>query len=511
MEKYETTDVLIIGAGIAGLTFALKLAHQHPELRIDIISKGDLKTSNTQLAQGGIAAVMEEDKDSWEKHSRDTLLASHYTADKTISRKITKQAPKAIQELIKWGVTFDKNDNGTFSLSQEGSHSYPRILHCQDQTGAEIVEKLSRQLKAYSNIRALTYHMVLDLITIQNNHTITCAGAYLFDTCSERPKTISATATYLATGGSGQVFAHSTNAATATGDGAALALRAGLALEKMGYYQYHPTVLSAGQGPSTFLISEAIRGAGAKLRNPIGEAFMPRYHTMADLAPRDVVVQAEYEAMKANHTDHLYLDATVIPEVTWKTHFPAIYNQCLSCGINPVTHWIPVAPAAHYQCGGVPIDEQGRTTLPGLYACGECAFSGFHGNNRLASNSLLEGLVMAGWSANHWHFVHSSQKTAKPKDFRWTFQKPSNDWIRTQRAFIKQEMEHFAMENVNTPQLQNAVSSFTRLLKTWYAWQSESYVLDKDFQELGDLLFAGRAILTGKLEHKEKAPEKAVQ
>ena len=424
------TDVLVIGAGIAGMSFALKMAERTPNLKIDLIAKSGLHTSNTQLAQGGIAAVTEEGKDTREKHFLDTLTASRNTSDPAITRKIINHAPEAIRELLDWGVSFDRNDNGTFNRGQEGAHSHPRVLHNKDQTGAELVQKLSQRLKECTNIHIHTYHMALDLRisddTGNRKESCHCQGAYAFDLCSGKPKVFSAPVTYLASGGAGQVFKHTTNASVATGDATAMALRAGLPLRKMGFYQYHPTVLYLESNCDNFLVSEAVRGAGAQLRNQTGEAFMANYHPLADLASRDMVTEAEYREMNKAGSPHLYLDATKIPEATWKTHFPGIYNHCLRHSINPVKNWIPVVPAAHYQCGGIPVDECGQTAMPGLFAGGECACSGLHGNNRLASNSLLEGVVLAQWTAQSLPEAFSDTHRDRTEPIRWTLQKPSD-------------------------------------------------------------------------------------
>jgi L-aspartate oxidase len=501
--EIQRTDILVIGSGIAGLSFALKMASSHPDHQIMILSKEGMTVSNTWLAQGGIAAVMEENGDSREQHALDTLKASQHTSDPTVTRKITKQAPDFIRELCHWGVSLDGNENGTFNKAQEGAHAFPRILHHKDHTGTELVTKLSLALEKFSNVTFYPYHMALDLMTKPYPHKKPgvrfCQGAYVMNVNSGSAKAISAPVTYLGCGGAGQVFPHTTNARIATGDGTALALRAGLTLKKMAYFQFHPTVFYQPGRSTTFLISEAVRGAGATLRNENGEAFMLRYHPQGDLAPRNIVTQAEFEQLEERGNGVLYLDGTPIPEITWKTHFPTIYEKCSALGLNPVKDWIPVLPAAHYQCGGIPVDKNGQTALKGLHAGGECAYSGLHGKNRLASNSLLEGMALADWSARaikrNFPETYFYQHDQLPVT---TYQKPSKSWIKSQKKQIQEQIQTLIFCSSASCSFNTLYHEFDQLLKTWQAWQTKGYVLDKDFQELGSMIYTARAITKDK-------------
>ena len=493
----QATDILVIGSGIAGLSFALKMAQRHPHREIAILAKTTLTRSNTHLAQGGIAAATEGNADDPENHYQDTLQASHFTADPAVAHKITHQAPQIIRDLIHWGVSFDQDANGQFNKAREGAHTYSRVLHNQDQTGAELISKLLGKAQEQPNIRFFPFHMALDLLT--ENHT--CHGAMVWDKTGNILKRFPAQITYLASGGSGQVFRHSTNASVATGDATGLAQRAGLALQKMAYYQFHPTALYEPGLSATFLISEAIRGAGAILRNENGEAFMGNYHPQGDLASRNVVTQAEFDQLNESRNGCLYLDGTTIPEITWKTNFPTIYKKCTEQSLDPVEDWIPVLPAAHYQCGGIPVDESGQTELDGLYAGGECAYSGFHGNNRLASNSLLEGIALADWSARAIKINGLESYPHKPDHLpATTFQKPSKWWVNTQKNKIQKQMQTLTSASTPSQKPNSLLNYWDRLLKTWHAWQTEGYLLDKDFQELGNMAYTAKAITKDKLD-----------
>ncbi len=421
MEKIKT-DYLVIGSGVAGLFFALKAAKYG---KVTIITKAGLDQSNTKYAQGGIATVMYS-PDNFEKHINDTLIAGDGLSDYEVVKMIVSEAPNRIKELIELGVEFDKKADGTYELGREGGHSFNRILHHQDRTGLEVEEKLIDRVRENSNIEILENHFALDLITQHHlgypvsfcQDNIVCFGAYVLDTNTQEIKTFLSKITYLATGGIGNIYQTTTNPEIATGDGIAMAYRAKAKITQMEFVQFHPTALyNPGERPA-FLITEALRGAGAKLRNLKGELFMEKYHKLKDLAPRDIVARAIDNEMKKHGDDFAYLDATEIPVSEIERHFPHIYEKCLSLGIDITKDLIPIVPAAHYSCGGVKVDKKGKTTVENLYAGGEVSATGLHGANRLASNSLLEALV----------YAHNSAISTKESIKNIDFQDNIPDW-----------------------------------------------------------------------------------
>ncbi|MEY2830185.1 MAG: hypothetical protein RIQ33_2043 [Bacteroidota bacterium] len=398
-----TTDVLVIGSGIAGLTYALKTAKAKPDLQILIISKSDEDESNTKYAQGGIAGVTNFMNDSFEKHISDTLIAGDGLCNESIVEITVKEGPERINEMINWGAEFDKGEKGNFDLGKEGGHSEFRILHHKDVTGKEIERALLNQIKQQPNIKIITHCFVLDIITQHHlgqlvtkaTLDVECYGVYVLNTDNQQIEKVLSKITMLATGGVGQVYRTTTNPRIATGDGVAMLYRAKGRVENMEFIQFHPTALfHPGESPS-FLITEAVRGKGGILRNRKGEAFMKNYDSREELAPRDIVARAIDNEMKRNGDESVYLDCTQIDIDDFVQHFPNIYNKCLSIGIDVTKQYIPVAPAAHYSCGGIKVNEWGQSSIKNLFACGECASTGLHGANRLASNSLLEAMVFA--------------------------------------------------------------------------------------------------------------------
>lgn len=398
------TDVLIIGAGVAGLSLAIRLAESMPQLKIVVFTKTNENESNTSYAQGGVAAVWDNDVDSFNKHIEDTLDAGDGLCEEKIVEIVVKEGPKRIQEIINWGARFDKDNAGNYRLGREGGHSENRILHYKDITGWEIQRTLNEKVKAYKNIEFYEHYFVIDVITqhhLGRNITrltpdIECYGAYVFNKNTKKIETVLAKTTVLATGGAGQVYKSTTNPTIATGDGIAMVYRAKGRVANMEFIQFHPTSLynPSGENPS-FLISEAVRGFGGILKDTSGHEFMHKYDNRLSLAPRDIVARAIDNEMKLKGDDFEYLDCTHLEEKAFIDHFPNIYNKCLSMGINPMKDFIPVVPACHYCCGGIMTDETGKTSIKQLYAVGECTNTGLHGANRLASNSLLEGLVFA--------------------------------------------------------------------------------------------------------------------
>ncbi|MBX9733277.1 MAG: L-aspartate oxidase [Chitinophagaceae bacterium] len=404
------TDFLIVGSGIAGLTYALKIAKKIPDKKVMIITKTQADETNTKYAQGGIAGVWDAARDSYQKHIEDTLIAGDGLCNKAIVEIVVKEGPERIKEIIEYGAEFDKDDTGEYSLGKEGGHSENRILHHKDVTGKEMERALLAKLNSLPNIILANHCFVVDLITqhhlgylvTKSTPDITCYGVYVLNLYTNQIEKISAGFILLATGGCGQAYRTTTNPKIATGDGIAMVYRAKGKIENMEFIQFHPTALyEPGVSPS-FLITEAVRGDGGILRNKSGEAFMEKYDQRKDLAPRDIVARAIDNEMKRTGTEHVYLDCRHMDKEKFIHHFPNIYNKCLSIGIDVMQHLIPVAPAAHYSCGGIKTNEWGETSIKKLYACGECASTGLHGANRLASNSLLEAMVFA-----HRCFLHT--------------------------------------------------------------------------------------------------------
>jgi len=394
------TNFLIIGSGAAGLTLAVKLAEKFPKKKITVVTKADQAESNTKYAQGGVAAVFDLKEDSFQKHIEDTLIAGDGLCDKTVVEMVIKDGPKRLRELMDWGAHFDTDADGELTLGKEGGHSEFRVIHHKDTTGIEIERTLLKYTNQLTNITLLPHHFAINLITEHHfsereTNNITCYGAYVLDQLSGRIFTIKADCTTLASGGMGQVYGHTTNPIVATGDGVAMAYRAKAHIQNMEFIQFHPTALYDGNNGASFLISEAVRGFGAYLRNKNGERFMFQYDNRGELASRDIVSQAIDFELKKSGENCVYLDCTHLDIEEFSQHFPNIYENCLNKNIDVEKDWIPVVPAAHYLCGGIVVDKDGRTSIKNLFACGECSYTGLHGANRLASNSLLEALVYA--------------------------------------------------------------------------------------------------------------------
>lgn len=398
-------DFLVIGSGIAGISFAIKASRFGT---VALLSKSTLDDTNTAYAQGGIAAVTYE-PDSFEKHIEDTLIAGDGHCNADAVRKVILEAPAQIEELINWGVDFDKKEDGSFDLHREGGHSEFRILHHKDNTGFEMQKSLIEQVRANKNIEIfenffaieiLTQHHLGDVVT-QHTPDIECYGAYVLNQESNHIHTFLAKTTLMATGGIGSVYATTTNPAVATGDGIAMVHRARGVIQDMEFVQFHPTGLyNPGERP-TFLITEAIRGYGAVLRCKDGREFMQKYDERGSLAPRDIVARAIDNEMKIRGHEFVYLDVTHKDANETKEHFPNIYKKCLSLGLDITKEMIPVSPTQHYLCGGIVVDSNGKTSINNLYAAGECTCTGLHGANRLASNSLLEAIVYADAAVKH--------------------------------------------------------------------------------------------------------------
>lgn len=393
------TDFLVIGSGIAGLFFSIK-ASQYGE--VYLITKKERSESNTNYAQGGIACVLNKN-DSFESHINDTIKAGAGICHYDVVEMVVKEGPARVKDLIDLGTKFTtalESDESYYDLGKEGGHSQRRIIHAGDFTGREIEKALLEHIKHIPNIKVLENHIAIDLLieskikkTLLNHDR--CYGAYILDEITGEVRTFVSKFTVLATGGGGQVYLHTTNPSIATGDGVAMAYRAGAKIMNMEFFQFHPTALYQTNEERSFLISEAVRGEGGILRLPDGTPFMDKYHPLKDLAPRDIVARAIDAEMKRLGLKFVYLDITHLQDDFIKQRFPQIYEYCISKGIDITKDYIPVVPSAHYMCGGVMTDKNGESSLENLYAIGETAGTGLHGANRLASNSLLEAVVFA--------------------------------------------------------------------------------------------------------------------
>lgn len=406
IKKY---DFLIIGGGIAGMSFALKVAEAR-KCKIALICKTTLDEANTAKAQGGIASVTNLAVDDFNKHIEDTLIAGDWLSDLDAVEQVVRKAPEQIAELVKWGVNFDRKQDGTFDLHREGGHSEFRILHHADDTGFEIQRGLMAAVRSNPSIEVLENHYAVEIITqhhlgvrvTRRTPDIECYGAYILNPKTGKIDTYLSKITLMATGGTGAVYATTTNPNIATGDGIAMVYRAKGTVKGMEFVQFHPTALYNPQETHpAYLITEAMRGYGGILRLPNGEEFMQKYDPRLSLAPRDVVARAIDNEMKIHGIDHVCLDVTHKDPEETKHHFPNIYEKCLSIGIDITKEYIPVVPCAHYMCGGIKVNLDAESSIRRLYAVGECSCTGLHGGNRLASNSLIEAVVYADAAARH--------------------------------------------------------------------------------------------------------------
>jgi L-aspartate oxidase len=399
-------DFLVIGSGIAGMSFALKVANKG---WVALIAKTNLEEANTYFAQGGIASVTNLITDNFEKHIEDTMIAGDWLSDREAVEMVVYNAPRQIRELISWGVDFDKDDKGNFDLHREGGHSEFRILHHKDSTGAEIQDSLIKAVRKHHRITVYENHFAIEILTqhhlgvtvTRQTPDIECYGAYIMDIATGEIHTFLSKITLMATGGIGATYQTTTNPLVATGDGIAMVYRAKGTVKDMEFVQFHPTAFyHEGDRPS-FLISEAMRGYGGTLRTLDGKEFMQKYDSRLSLAPRDIVARAIDNEMKLRGDEYVYLDVTNKDPEETKAHFPSIYKRCLQAGVDITKDYIPVAPAAHYLCGGIWVDRNARSSIRRLYAAGECSCTGLHGGNRLASNSLIEAVVYADAAAKH--------------------------------------------------------------------------------------------------------------
>lgn len=449
-------DFLVIGSGIAGLSYAIKVAEHG---KVIIIAKDKAEETATRYAQGGIAAVMYT-PDTYEKHIRDTMIAGDELSNPEAVRITITESTDRIKELIKWGTHFDKEANGKYDLAKEGGHSEFRVLHHKDSTGNEIQRALLEKVRNHPNITILENHFTVDLITqhhlglelTKKSNGICCFGAYVLNPETEKIDTILSKITLLATGGAGNVYATTTNPQIATGDGVAMVYRAKGIIENMEFIQFHPTSLyNPGEKPS-FLITEAMRGAGGILKTGKGEEFMHKYDERGCLAPRDIVARAIDTELKISGDDFVYLDCIHIGANHLITEFPTIYAKCLSIGIDITKEMIPVVPAAHYTCGGIKVDLHGQSSIKNLYASGECASTGLHGANRLASNSLLESAV----------FSHRASKKAIQKITEIDYKNEIPDWDASGVVYN----EEMVLITQTSKELQSIMSNYVGIVRS---------------------------------------------
>ncbi len=388
------TDVLIIGAGLAGLNTACQLAQRRTDLNITILSKAPFVSTNSHLAQGGIA-VPSLEKAFFNMHVRDTLDAGAWYADPSVVSQILSKGLDVLEQLAMYDCKFDQSDSGEIDLIKEGGHSVERIIHAKDSTGASLMESIHATIGSFSNITMLENHAAVKLLVDNSDKNASCFGALVVNEESYKTIEIIADQVVLAAGGVGYVYEKTTNSSNSTGDGIVLANDAGAEVNDLEFIQFHPTALDLDQSGQHFLISEALRGAGSILLNRDGKRFMKDYDNRMELAPRDIVSRAIVSEMTVSKDSQIYLSCSEMNEQDVILHFPQIYEQCLKVGIDPLVDPIPVTPVQHYSCGGIQTDISGRTTINQLYACGECTRTGLHGANRLASNSLLEALIFS--------------------------------------------------------------------------------------------------------------------
>ncbi|MFX1573616.1 MAG: L-aspartate oxidase [Promethearchaeota archaeon] len=493
------TDFLIIGSGISGLSLALYLSKLVPDERILLITKESLHQSSTYNAQGGIACVW-NNNDNFEKHIQDTLIAGDGLCDEKVVRHIITQAPERIKDLIDFGVEFNRNEDGEFNLGQEGGHSERRILHVNDQTGQTIEQTLIKNVKKITNLEIKEKWCAVNLY-VKN---LKCHGAYVLDQETDEIYNIASKATILATGGAGKIYLYTTNPDIISGDGIAMAYRAGAMISNMEFYQFHPTCLYHPYAKA-FLITEALRGEGAILKDFRGNEFMQKYHPQKDLAPRDIVSRAIDAELKKSGDDYVYLDIASYRDPNFiKDHFPGIYEKCLEFNIDITNEPIPVVPAAHYCCGGVKAGIDGTTDIKNLFVIGEASCTGFHGANRLASNSLLEGLVGAYECAN---YLSKHISNLKIKDFiEWEHGNavPSTEAVVITQNWdeIRTLMQNFVGIVRSDMRLKNALKRINLFSEEidFYYW---NYKIEKNLIELRNLSMVAEIIIRCALSRKE--------
>ncbi len=494
------TDILIIGSGISGLSLAIKLAGLNNDLDILLITKENLKDCNTYNAQGGIASVWDKKNDSSEKHIQDTLSAGDQLCNESIVRKIIAQAPERINELIEWGVDFTRNDKGDYDLGKEGGHSERRVLHVNDQTGKSVELALIEYIKQFENINVKEKWCAVNLYA----KNLKCYGGYILDHVTGEINNIAAKTTILCTGGAGKIYLYTTNPDVASGDGIAMAYRAGAMISNMEFLQFHPTCLYHPFAKN-FLITEAMRGEGAILKDIKGNEFMEKYHPLKELAPRDIVSRAIDSELKKSGDDYVLLDIASYKDPDFiKSHFPGIFKNCLKFNIDITKNPIPVVPAAHYCCGGVVAGINGKTDVKNLYVVGESSCTDFHGANRLASNSLLEGLVCAHECAAT---IINDLNKLKIKEFEeWEIGDavPSTEGVVITQNWdeIRYTMQNFVGIVRSDRRLKRALKRMNLFFEEidYYYW---NYQIDKNLVELRNLAMVAEIIIRCAMSRKE--------
>ncbi len=501
-------DFLVIGSGIAGLLSAIKVATANSQAAVAVITKSDSTTTNTRMAQGGIAVTLNGTSEKLEQHIQDTLRAGAGLCNESIVRQVVGEGASCLQELIDWGVRFDRSDLQMYDLAREGGHSTSRILHHKDKTGEEIHRVLLNKVKSLPNLQLFNHHLALDLIIEKGPNENVCHGANALCIKSKQIFSFFASSTILGTGGIGQVYPCTTNPVIATGDGIALAYRAGAQISGMEFIQFHPTALFSGamENPA-FLISEAVRGFGAYLLNSRHERFMSRYDELGELACRDRVALAIEKEMLKTENDFVYLDCRHLEKTSFKRHFPNIVNELAKRGIDFATDLIPVMPAMHYLCGGINVDSHGKTSIENLLACGECANTGMHGANRLASNSLLEAMVFAHHCA-HEALGFLNRSSCRTQQYKVTMslrhkRKVENlVFIQNRKHTIQSIIGRYAGILRDNIQLSYALANLDNLqkeIKRYY----QTHEITLASSELRNLAIVAKLIVQQSIERKE--------
>lgn len=503
MNKHHQYDVVVIGSGAAGASLALRLADH---CRVAVLSKSTLQSGSTWHAQGGVAAVLDSD-DSMESHIQDTLQAGAGLCHEESVRFTVENGPDVINWLVANGMNFTRNsEDGEFHLTREGGHSHRRILHTADATGKAVSSALSERLQNHPSIDVFEYHIIVDLISQsdRNSRKVRCSGAYVLDINRDLVCVFLAKAVVIATGGASKVYLYSSNPEGASGDGIAAAWRKGCRVANMEFNQFHPTCLYHPDARS-FLLTEALRGEGALLRLADGSRFMPRFHDRAELAPRDIVARAIDHEMKRLGVDCVYLDISHKSKDFLETHFPTVKSECLKYGIDIAKDWVPVVPAAHYTCGGILTDLQGRTDLKNLYAVGESTFTGLHGANRLASNSLLECLVFA-WSAAE-HILATIDTIPEPTEAKpWDESRVTHSDEDVVISHNWDELRRFMWDYVGIvrtrkrlERAEHRIRMLQREIQEYYS----NYKISPDLLELRNLALVAELIIRSAKQRKE--------
>lgn len=511
-----TTDVLVIGSGISGLSYAIKIAQKLPDAKITIVTKSDGEESNTKYAQGGVAVVTDFENDSFDKHIEDTLRAGDGLCKREAVEVVVKEGPQRFREIVEWGAQFDKSDLGSYDLGREGGHTENRVVHHKDITGYEIERALLAVVEKTANIELLPHHYVIDLITEHHiagedfdKFNLNCYGAYVLDLKSEKVKRITSKITLMATGGCGHVYKNTTNPVIATGDGIGLAHRAKAKISNMQFIQFHPTAFYSKHSGQLFLISEAVRGFGAKLKNKDGQPFMHKYDEREELASRDIVARAIDNEMKLRGDDYVCLDCRDLDKKKFLAHFPNIYEKCQEEGLDMFKDLIPVVPAAHYLCGGIEVDLEGQSTIHNMFAVGECTNTGLHGANRLASNSLLEAMVFGHRAAlksvellqkNDFHF-DKIEKIPEWNDEGLTL---PNEMVLLN--YLKKELQIIMSDLVGIVRTNARLDLAKKKEEEIYQSVKEIYkmnLLSPQLSELRNLVSVAWLIITQSIEQKE--------